>query len=61
MADLRGLRIPRLQAEGIPSGIWPGIPLNELTDGRLDRLLSVLDQWIAGVRAHASEPETHRR
>jgi hypothetical protein len=61
MADLRGLDIPRLQAEGIRSGIWPGIPLDELTNGRLDRLLSVIDRWIVDVRAHASEPETRRR
>jgi hypothetical protein len=61
IADLRGLSIKRLQAEGIPVGIWPGIPLRELTSGRIDRLLSVLDRWVADVRAHADGPETNRR
>jgi hypothetical protein len=36
----------------------PNIPLDELTTGRAERLLSLVDRWIEDVRAHAAEPET---
>lgn len=52
VADLGGLGIPRLQAADIPGGTWPSIPLSELTGGRIERLLSLIDRWIDDVRAH---------
>ena len=45
-ADLRALGIPRLDAEEIRSAIRPNIPLDQLTGGRLERLLSLLDRCI---------------
>lgn len=36
----------------------PNTPLSELTGGRVDRLLIVVDRWIDDIRAHAAEPET---
>jgi hypothetical protein len=58
MADLRALGIPRLEAEDALTDKRPNIPLNELTSGRVEQLLSVVDRWIDDVRAHAGEPET---
>jgi hypothetical protein len=55
---LHALGIPRLDRERDLSGLRPEIPLSELTAGRLDRLLALIDRWIADVRAHAAEPET---
>ena len=55
---LHALGIPRLDRERDLSGLRPEIPLSELTAGRLDRLLALIDRWIADVRAHATEPET---
>jgi hypothetical protein len=57
-AGLRTLGIPRLDRETDLSGLRPEIPLSELTAGRLERLLALIDQWIINVRAHAAEPET---
>ena len=56
--DLRSLGIPRLDAEPDLAGKRPNIPLAELTGGRAERLLALLDRWIDDVRAHTTEPET---
>ena len=58
VADLHGLGIPRLDAEDALIDKRPNIPLSELTDGRVDRLLAIVDRWIEDARAHAGEPET---
>jgi len=55
--DLRALGIPRLDAEAALTDKRPNIPLTELTSGRVEGLLSLIDQWIEAVRAHAGEPE----
>lgn len=55
---LHALDIPRLDRERDLAGLRPEIPLSELTAGRLDRLLALIDRWITDVRAHATEPET---
>lgn len=55
---LHALGIPRLDRETDLSGLRPEIPLRELTVGRLDGLLALIDRWITDVRAHAAEPET---
>jgi hypothetical protein len=57
-AGLHALGIPRLDRETDLSGGRPEIPLTELTAGRLDRLLTLIDHWITDARAHAAEPET---
>jgi hypothetical protein len=57
-ADLRALGVPRLEAEVALTDKRPNIPLDELTSGRVERLLSIVDRWIEDVRAHAGEPET---
>ncbi len=44
--DLRALGIPRLDAEEILSAPRPNIPLDQLTGGRLERLLTLLDRCI---------------
>ena len=49
---LHALGIPRLDHERDLAGLRPEIPLSELTAGRLDRLLALIDTWITGVRAH---------
>jgi hypothetical protein len=54
---LHALGIPRLDRERDLSGLRPEIPLSELTAGRLDRLLALIDNWIADVRAHATDSE----
>ena len=56
--NLRALGIPRLDAEEALIDKRPNIPLNELTNGRVERLLALVDRWIEDVRAHATEPET---
>ena len=58
MADLRGLGIPRLDAEAALTGDRPNIPLGELTGGRIEALLSVVDRWLEAVREAVGEPET---
>ena len=57
-ADLHSLGIPRLDRETDLAGKRPAIPLTELTGGRLERLLALVDRWVTDVRAHAAEPET---
>jgi len=56
-ADLQALGIPRLQAPGALTGKRPNIPLDELADGRITGLLTVIDQWIETVRVHRADPE----
>jgi hypothetical protein len=60
LADLRALDIPRLLDGQFPSGSWPGVPLDQLTDRRIERLLTVIDRWIDDVRAQTSQ-RTMRR
>ncbi|HEY6309861.1 MAG TPA: hypothetical protein VIY52_03520 [Streptosporangiaceae bacterium] len=57
-ANLRALGIPRLDDEPALADKRPNIPLDQLTGGRIEGLLSVVDQWIGDVRAHAADPET---
>jgi hypothetical protein len=45
-ADLRALDIPRLNDEEILTAVRPNIPLDQLTDGRLERLLTLVDLCI---------------
>jgi len=58
VADLHALGVPRLETEDALIYKRPNIPLNELTGGRVERLLSLTDRWIEDVRAHAAELET---
>jgi hypothetical protein len=58
MKDLRTLGIPRLDDEPALASKRPNIPLDQLTGGRIQGLLSLVDQWISDVRAHAVSPET---
>jgi hypothetical protein len=58
VADLQALGVPRLETEEFLTDKRPNIPLDELTGGRAERLLSLTDRWIEEVRAHAGEPET---
>lgn len=58
VADLQSLGIPRLVSESALDSKRPNIPLNELTAGRAERLLSVVARWIDEVRAHAAGPGT---
>jgi hypothetical protein len=46
MDDFRALGIPRLDAEDIPTAVRPNIPLNQLTSGRLERLLALVDRCL---------------
>jgi hypothetical protein len=56
-ANLRALGIPRLDEEPALADKRPNIPLDQLTSGRIEGLLSIVDQWIGDVRAHAADPE----
>jgi hypothetical protein len=56
--DLQSLGIPRLDTEDALIDKRPDILLSELTNGRVERLLALIDRWIENVRAHATEPET---
>jgi hypothetical protein len=47
MSDIRALGIPRLDAEDIPTATRPNIPLDQLTSGRLERLLTLVDRCLA--------------
>jgi hypothetical protein len=58
MKDLRALGIPRLDDEPALASKRPNIPLDQLTGGRIQALLSLVDQWISDVRAHAGDAET---
>ena len=51
-ADLHALGIPRLDREDVLCHKRPEIPLAELTHGRVERLLALLNRWIDEVRAH---------
>ncbi len=53
--DLRGLQVPRLDTEPALASKRPGIPLDELTRGRIEHLLPLIDRWIDDVRAHSAE------
>jgi hypothetical protein len=57
LADPKALGIPRLDTEDALAGKRPNIPLSQPTGGRAERLLSLVDQWIDDIRAHATEPE----
>jgi hypothetical protein len=46
-----------LDAEAALTSDRPNILLNELTGGRIEALLSVVDRWIESVR-EAGEPRT---
>jgi hypothetical protein len=56
-ADLHALGIPRLDREDVLCHKRPEIPLAELTHGRIERLLALIDRWIGEVRTHPREPE----
>lgn len=45
-ADLRALGIPRLEDEDILTATRPNIPLDQLTGGRLEGLLTLVDRCI---------------
>ena len=47
MDDFRALGIPRLDAEDMPTATRPNIPLDQLTSGRLERLLTLVDRCLA--------------
>src|SRR6185437_1440065 len=51
-ADLHALGIPRLDREAVLYRKRPEIPLAELTDGRLERLLVLIGRWLGEVQAH---------
>jgi hypothetical protein len=50
-ADLQALGIPRLDREDVLCDKRPEVPLAELTHGRVERLLALIDRWIGEVRA----------
>jgi hypothetical protein len=58
IADLRAMGIPRLDSEADLASKRPNIPLDELADGRVGRLLALVDRWVDNIRMHAAEPET---
>lgn len=45
-AELRTLGILRLDGENILAGVRPNISLDQLTDGRLERLLALVDRAV---------------
>jgi len=57
VTDLKSLGIPRLDTENALPDRRPNIPLDELSGGRAERLLSIVDRWIDDIRTHAGEPE----
>jgi hypothetical protein len=52
IADLHALGIPRLDREDALYRKRPEIPLADLTDGRAEQLLALIDRWIGEVQAH---------
>ncbi len=48
-AALQALGTPRLQEANALTSERLSIPLNELADGRITGLLSVIDRWIENV------------
>jgi hypothetical protein len=57
-ADLHTLGIPRLDAEQALADKRPNIPLDQLTSGRAERLLGLVDRWLRDIQTHAPEPDT---
>jgi hypothetical protein len=57
LADLHSLGIPRIDAEPDLAAKRPNVPLEELTGGRAESLLSLVDRWISDVQRHVIEPE----
>jgi hypothetical protein len=57
ITDLKRLGIQRLDTEADLAGKRPNIPLTQLTGGRAQQLLALVDRWTDDVRAHAGEPE----
>ena len=57
ISELRAMKIPRLDSEPALAAKRPNIPLDELTSGRIDQLLLLVDHWIENIRAHSGEPE----
>jgi hypothetical protein len=57
VTDLKSLGIPRLDTDDVLPDKRPNIPLDELTGGRAEHLLSLVDRWIDDIRAHAGESE----
>ena len=57
LADLTSLGIPRIDAEPELAATRPNIPLQQLTVGRAEKLLSLIDRWIIDVQGDATEPE----
>lgn len=53
VASIRALGIPRLASESDFTGIRPNIPVDQLTGGRVQRLLALVEQWLDNVRARA--------
>ncbi|MHB1430550.1 MAG: PDDEXK family nuclease [Streptosporangiaceae bacterium] len=53
-ADLAAVGVPRMSTEEFLSKIRPNLYLDELGDGRVDRLLAVLDRWMDDVRNHSA-------
>jgi len=51
-ADIHALGIPRLDREDVLCQKRPEIPLAQLANGRIERLLVLLDRWIDEVRTH---------
>jgi hypothetical protein len=64
MDDFHALGIPRLDAEDIPTAVRPNVPLNQLTSGRLERLLALVELCLVrpvgvspcGKAVSASDP-----
>jgi hypothetical protein len=57
VTDLKSLGIARLETEDALPDKRPNIPLDELSGGRAERLLSIVDRWIDDIRTHSGEPE----
>jgi hypothetical protein len=57
-AGLHALGIPRLDAEEMLADKRPNIPLEQLTSGRAEQLLDLIDGWLRDIRAYTAEPET---
>jgi len=57
ITDLKSLGIRRLDTEDALPDKRPNIPLEELSGGRAERLLALVNRWIDGIRAHTGEPE----
>jgi hypothetical protein len=56
-ADLTATGIARLADQKVLETVRPNLYLDELTGGRVERLLSVLDRWIEDVRTQAVRSE----